>query len=128
MHGDPVIDSTVLEKAQLLMHELIGLIHSRFRITALEVQLAGKSLVFIIIAGVMVGVLLSVAWLGLMAATVLKFIENGIMTSYALLLAVALNFLLMLILFLVIRGKSHYLQFSATRRSFQPLPIKHRNK
>jgi large-conductance mechanosensitive channel len=128
MRSDPEIDSTVFEKAQLLVHELIELIHSRFRIAVLEARLAGKSLVFIITAGVMVGVLLSMAWLGLMAATVLKLIENGIIISYALLLAVALNFLLMLILFLVIKGKSHYLQLPATRRSFQSQSIKHRNK
>ena len=64
--GDPVSGSGVLENAQSLWHELRGLTHDRFRLAALETQRAGKSLVDMIVAGVMVGVLLIGAWLGLM--------------------------------------------------------------
>jgi hypothetical protein len=63
--GDPVSGSGVLEDAQSLWHELRGLTHDRFRLAALETQQrAGKSLVDMIVTGVMVGVLLIGAWLG----------------------------------------------------------------
>ena len=56
--GDPGSSSGMLEDAQSLWYELRGLIHDRFRLAALETQRAGKSLVDMIVAGVMVGVLL----------------------------------------------------------------------
>ena len=90
--GDPGIGSGMLEDAQSLWHELRGLIHDRFRLAALETQRAGKSLVDMIVAGVMVGVLLIGAWLGLMAAAVLELLKHGVVaTSSAILLAVASN-------------------------------------
>ena len=121
-HGDAVSDSTVLEEAQSLLHELRGLTHDRFRLAALETRRAGESLVSMIIAGVMVAFLLSSAWLGLMAAAVLGLIDNGVVASSAILLAVASNLLIALILLGVIRRKSRYLQFPATLRSFQTTP------
>ena len=121
--GDPGCGPGMLEDAQSLWHELRGLIHDRFRLAALETQRAGKSLVDMIVAGVMVGVLLIGAWLGLMAAAVLELLEHGVVaTSSAILLAVASNLLIALILFGVIRRKSRYLQFPATLRRFQAMP------
>ena len=126
--GDPVSGSGVLEDAQSLWHELHELTHDRFRLAALETQRAGKSLVDMIVAGVMVGVLLIGAWLGLMAAAVLELIEHDVVaTSSAILLAVASNLLLVLILVGVIRRKSRYLQFPATLRSFQITPSERRD-
>jgi hypothetical protein len=121
--GDQVSDSTVLEDAQSLWHELRWLTHDRFWLAALETRRAGESLVSMITAGVMVAFLLSSAWLGLMAAAVLGLIANGVMASSAILLAVAFNLLLALILCLVMRRKSRYLQFPATLlRSLQTKP------
>ena len=126
--GDPVSGSGVLEDAQSLWHELRGLTHDRFRLAALETQRAGKSLVDMIVAGVMVGVLLIGAWLGLLTAAALELVEHGVLaTSSAILLAVAFNLLLVLILFGVIRRKSRYLQFPATLRSFQTTPFGRRD-
>jgi uncharacterized membrane protein YqjE len=118
-----VSGSGVLEDAQSLWHELHELIHDRIRLAGLETQRAGKSLVGMIVAGVMVGVLLISAWLGLMAAAVLELVEHDVVaTSSAILLAVAFNLLLVLILFGVIRRKSRYLQFPATLRSSKTTP------
>ena len=125
--GDPVSDSTVLEDAQSLWHELRGLTNDRFRLAALETQRAGESLVAMLVTGVMVAALLISAWLGLMAAAVLGLIENGVVASSAILLAVAFNLLLALILCGVIRRKSRYLQFPATIRSLHPVPPRQRN-
>ena len=121
-HADAVSDSTVLEEAQSLLHELRGLTHDRFRLAALETRRAGESLVSMIIAGVMVAFLLSSAWLGLMTAAVLGLIDHGVVASSAILLAVAFNLLLALILCRVMRRKSRYLQFPATLRSLQARP------
>ena len=120
--SDPVSDSSVLEDAQSFLHELLGLTYDRFRIAALETRRAGESLVSMIMAGVMVAFLLSSAWLGLMAAAVLGLIDNGVMASSAILLAVAFNLLLVLLLCRVLRRKSRYLQFPATLRSLHAKP------
>jgi uncharacterized membrane protein YqjE len=125
--SDPVRDSSVLEDAQSLLHELLGLTHDRFRLAALETRRAGESLVAMLVAGVMVAVLLSGAWLGLMAAAVLWLIGNGVVACSAILIAVAFNLLLALILCLVMRRKSRYLQFPATLRSLQTKPPVRRN-
>ena len=119
--GDPVSGSGVLEDAQSLWHELRGLTHDRFRLAALETQRAGKSLVDMIVAGIMVAVLLINAWLGLLTAAVLRLVAHGMVASSAILLAVAFNLLLTLLLFGVIRRKSRHLQFPATLRSLQPM-------
>lgn len=122
-HGDPGSGSGMLKDAQSLWHELRELSHHWLRLAALETQQAGKSLVGMIAAGVMVGMLLTSAWLGLMAAAVHKLAEHGVVTtSSALLLAVAANLLLVLILVGVVRRKSRYLKFPATRRSFEATP------
>ena len=116
--GNPVNGSGVLEDAQSLWHELRGLTHDRFRLAALETQRAGKSLVDMIVAGIMVAVLLISAW-GLLTAAVLRLVAHGMVASSAIPLAVAFNLLLTLILFGVIRRKSRHLQFPATLRSLQ---------
>jgi len=124
---DSVSGSGVLEDAQSLWHELRGLTHDSFRLAALETQRAGKSLVTMIGAGVMVAVLLCCAWMGLVAAAVVRLVENGVVASSAILLAVAFNLLLALILCGVIRRKSRYLRFPATLRSLQPMPTRRRD-
>jgi hypothetical protein len=126
--GDPVKDSGVLEDAQLLWRELREQGHDRFRLVALETQRAGMSLVAMLMAGVMVALLLSGAWLGFLAAAVLMLIEYGVVASNAILLAVVFNLLLALILCGVIRRKSRYLQFPATLRSLRSMPQERRNK
>ncbi len=95
-HGDPGSGSGMLEDAQSLWHELRGLTHDRFRLAALETQRAGKSLVDIIVVGVMIGVLLIGACLGLMAS-----MASWQRSATA---AVASNLLIALILFGVIRS------------------------
>src|SRR5664280_894438 len=119
--GDRGSGSGMLEDAQSLWLELRGLTHDRFRLAALETQRAGKSLVDMIAAGIMVAVLLISAWLGLLTAAVLGLVAHGMVASSAIPLAVAFNLLLTLILFGVIRHKSRYLQFPATLRSLQPM-------
>jgi hypothetical protein len=124
---DPDSRSRVLEEVQSLWDELRALAHDRFRLAALETQQAGKSLVGMIVAGIMLAVMLSGAWLGLVAAAVMALVRTGLAWSEALLLAVAMNLLFALILWGMIRRKSRYLQFPATLRSFQAAPDASRN-
>lgn len=126
-HGDTDSDASVLEDAQSLWHELLGLGHDRLRLAGLETQQAGLSLVNMVMAGVLVAGLLSGAWLGLLAVAVLGLVEYGVMVRNAILFAVALNLLFALILCRVIRHKSHCLQFPATLRSLQHKPPAHRD-
>ena len=121
-HGDPGSDSGMLEDAQSLWHELRGLTHDRFRLAALETQRAGKRLMDMIVAGIMVAVLLISAWLGLLTAAVLRLVAHDMVARCAILLAAAFNLLLTLLLFGVIRRKSRHLQFPATLRSLQAMP------
>ena len=102
----------------------VWLAHDRLTLAALETRLAGKSLVTMIAAGVMIAGLLVSAWMGLMGVVVLWLVSIGVMASIALLLAVAANLVFALILYAVIRLKSRYLQFPATIRSLRPLPPK----
>jgi uncharacterized membrane protein YqjE len=125
--GDTDSDASVLEDAQSLWHELLGLSHDRLRLAGLETQQAGLSLVNMVMAGVLVAGLLCGAWLGLLAAAVLGLVENGVLASSAILFAVALNLLLALIFCRVIRHKSHFLKFPATLRSLHYSPPGHRD-
>jgi len=59
---------------------------------------------------------------------VLMLIQQGMVASTAILLAVAVNLLVALILCGVIRRKSHYLQFPAILGSLEPMPPTHRNR
>ncbi|NOT10398.1 MAG: phage holin family protein [Methylococcaceae bacterium] len=120
--GDTLGNTGVLEAIQLYLHELFRLGYVRFRLVALETQHAGKSLVDMIILGVMAAVLLMTAWLGVVLAAVLELMENGVITSSAILLAVALNLLLVLILLHVIHRKGRHLKFPATLGSMQAAP------
>jgi hypothetical protein len=122
--GAPPGDSGLLVDAKSLWHELRGLAHDQLTLAALETRLAGKSLVTMIAAGVMVAALLVSAWLGLMGAVVLWLISIGVIASIAMLLAVAANVVFALVLYDVIRRRSRHLQFPATLRSLRPVPSK----
>ena len=120
----PPSGSALLEDAKLLWQELRGLAHEQLTLAALETRLAGKSLVTMVAAGLMVGVLLISAWLGLMGAAVLWMIAVGIAASIALLVAVAANLICALVLYGLIRRLSRHLQFPATVRSLRPVTSK----
>ena len=112
-------ESSVLADAQYLGYELLGLMADHLQLAALETKRAGVSLVTMIIAGLMIAGLFTSAWLGLLAVTVIVLINNGLLATHALLLAVAFNLLLALILLAVIRRKSQYLQFPALLHTLQ---------
>jgi uncharacterized membrane protein YqjE len=123
----PVNDSSLLDDARTLWHEVRGLSHDRLQLVALEAQRAGVSFINMIMTGVVVAVLLCSAWLGLLSAVVITLIENGVIFRSALLLAVALNLLLALIGYRYLYRKSRFLKFPATLQSLQPEAARYRD-
>ena len=119
--------SALLDEAKSLWEAVRGLTHDHLQLAALETTLAGKSLVTMIVAGVIVAVLLVSAWLGLVGAGVLVLIGSGVIASVAMLAAVGVNLLVSFVLYGVIRRKSRHLRFPATIRSLRPLPAVQRN-
>ncbi|OQW79928.1 MAG: hypothetical protein BVN35_00665 [Proteobacteria bacterium ST_bin11] len=113
-------DASLLGDIQALWGELQGLGHDHFSLAALEARRAGQTLTMMLATAVMLGLLLSTAWLGLLAAGVQWLIEHNFQASSAILLAVAGNLLLALMLIGVIRRSSRFLQFPATQRSLVP--------
>jgi hypothetical protein len=119
---DPLSEIGVLDDIRLLGLALKTLGHDYFQLAGLEAQRAGRSLVTMLIAGIMFALLLTLAWLGLVVVAILAMIENGIALSHAILLAVAGNLILVLLCSTVIRYKSRYLKFPALLRSLKSNP------
>jgi hypothetical protein len=115
-------NNNVLQEAELLWHELRALLQNRLQLAVLETRRAGESLVTMIMAGVMIAVLLNGAWLGIVFAGIQILIEQGMVASTAILLVVVVNLFIALLLYGVIRRKSHYLQFPALLTSLQAVP------
>lgn len=126
--SDVPITSSILEDMLLLWREIKGLGHDHFQLAALEAQRAGQSLTNMLVFGIMLALLLNGVWIGLVAAAVLKMIENGISTSNAILLGVVGNLLLGLVCCIQIRRNSQYLQFPDTLRSLQRKPYPKQEK
>ena len=115
-------DVGLLDDARSLWRDLLGLVHDQFALAALETRLAGKSLVSMVVAGVMVAALLISAWLGLIGVAVLWLVGLGVAPLVALMLAVAANLAFALILAERIRRHSRNLAFPRTVGSLRATP------
>lgn len=109
----------LIDDARSLWREVVGLLHDRLQLAALETRYAAQSLAGIIATGVMVAVLLVSAWLGLLAAVVLWLIHLGLMASIALLAGVLVNLVLAALLYRPILRQSQNLGWPATLRSLK---------
>ncbi|RFO97155.1 hypothetical protein DIC66_08405 [Rhodoferax lacus] len=90
---------------------------AQLRLLDLEAQRAGQALALMLAYGMVAGLLLCTAWLGLCAAAVLWLVERGSSASLALLLAVLLNLLVGAGLLLAMRSQARTLAFPATRQN-----------
>lgn len=118
--GKPGIHADLLEDVRLLWQELRGLTHDHIKLAALETKRAGKSLVSMVVAGVVMAVLLIGVWIGLMAAAALALIESNMVGgTEAVLLIAGANLVVALLLFWFIRSRSRYLLFPETVRSLR---------
>ncbi len=119
--GDPAVHSSDLfGDAVLLSHELRAALHDQLRLVSYETQLAGRSLVKMVVAAVAVGVLVVSAWLGLMASGALALVGLGLGPPVVLLILAALNLLAALVPCEVIRRRSRDLGFPVTLRTLRP--------
>ena len=112
---DPGLSHAVLS----LWQDFLRLLQDHFQLAALETRRAGECLAVMVVAGVMIAILLSGAWLGLMAMAVLMLMAQGMEAYKAILVAVAGNLLAALLGCGVIRHKSRALSFPATRRCIE---------
>lgn len=118
--SEPISHPDLLEDIRSLWLELRGLTHDHLKLVTLEARRAGRSLVSMIAAGVIMAVMLISVWLGLMAAAALALIESNLVNNIgAILLVAAVNLVAALLLFWFIRRKSHYLLFPETIRSLR---------
>src|SRR5690554_1195027 len=76
LHGraDSPGDPGLFDSAKSLWADLRGLVHNHLELAALETQRAAESLASIIIYGLVAGLLLISAWLGVVAAIALALI------------------------------------------------------
>ncbi|MEO8304312.1 MAG: phage holin family protein [Betaproteobacteria bacterium] len=108
-------------EAQTLFECLRALALDHLQLATLEATLAGKSLVAMIVAGVIIAVLLVSVWLGLVTIGILLLIGSGVVAAVAVLAAVGANLAIAMMLYVGIRRKSGDLRFPATLRSLRPL-------
>lgn len=109
----------LLASVEGMWDDVRAVAHGHLRLAALEARRAGNSLVWMLVYGILVGVLTLGAWVGALAALVLWLIAVGLTASGALLLAALLNILAAGVLLLAIRRRSRHLGFPATRRSLE---------
>lgn len=110
----------VAENAIGLWRDLRSMAHDHLQLAALETQRAGRSLVAMLAASIVLGVLLASTLLILTGALILALIELGLPPSVAALLAALINLTASIALALAIRARSRLLGFPATLRSLKP--------
>lgn len=120
--GVSIDDAGVADNVVGLWRDLRGMAYDHLQLAALEAQRAGRSLVAMLAASIVLGVLLASTLLVLTGALILALIELGLPPSFAALLAALVNFAASVALAFAIRARSRLLGFPATLRSLQPTP------
>lgn len=112
----------LVDEIKALWHELRGLTHDHLKLALLETKLAAETLVSMIATSVMIAILLVSAWLGLLGAIAMAFIDNGMHPSVALLLITVINMAIAFLLSLLIRRQRRHLMWTSTMRTLKPKP------
>jgi hypothetical protein len=113
-------DAGVADNVVGLWRDLRGMAHDHLQLAALEAQRAGRSLVAMLAASIVLGVLLASTLLILTGALILALIELGLPPSFSALLAALVNLTASVALAFAIRARSRLLGFPATLRNLQP--------
>jgi hypothetical protein len=100
-----------------LLADLRTAARAQLHLLDLEAQRAGQALALMLAYGMLAGLLLCAAWLGLCAAAVLLLVEHDMRASMALLLVVLLNLVAGAGLVLAMRYQARLLSFPATRQN-----------
>lgn len=109
-----------MEEVRYMWRDLRLLIHDHLRLATLETKLVAESLVSMVATSVAVVLFLVTAWLGLVSAAVVFMVEQGLVVSGAILIAVAFNLVIAFLLGIAIRRQVSHLQWPATLRSLRP--------
>jgi len=120
--GASIDEASLRENALGLWHDLRGLAYDHLQLAALEAQRAGRSLVWMLAASIVLGVLLATTPLILSGALILSLMTLGLAPGAALLLAALTNVALAIALAMAIRARSRLLGFPASLRSLKPAP------
>jgi hypothetical protein len=120
--GVSIDELGVAENAAGLWRDLRGMAHDQLLLAALEAQRAGRSLVFMLAASIVLGLLLASTLLILTAALILGLIELGLAPSLSALLAALVSIAVSVALAMMIRARSRHLGFPATLRNIKPAP------
>lgn len=109
-----------------LSQTMLAIVHDIVRLAALEIQLAGKSLIALVGLFLLMGFLIATVWFGLMAA--LAFWMASVFSSWlvGLMIVVGVNILLAASVLLLMMKCRQNLKLSATRRQLNSL-IGHEN-
>jgi hypothetical protein len=123
--ANPESFAGLVEQVRCLVSEVRGIAHDQATLAALETRQAAMSLVRMLVLGLMLPGLVLGAWLALNWVAVNALAANGLLTTnLALLVAVAVNAVIILLLMLEIRRQSRRLLFPATVNSLRPaLPV-----
>jgi hypothetical protein len=105
----------IIVNAVLLLPTLYNLVGKMVTLVGYEAQLARKSLVKIIIAAVMAGMILASTWLCLLAAYGLYLISIGLSYPLTFLVILLINILILTVLGIIIKDAEKNLLFRATR-------------
>jgi hypothetical protein len=119
--GDDTQESVgALAGLDAVQRELRQRVHHQLRLAALELRLAARSLMTMIAAAVFMGVLLVLAWAGLMGAVGLEMAAIGFAPGSVMLVLSLLTLLLIVLVRSFIRRRSYLLGFPATLRTLDP--------
>lgn len=113
-------DTGPLEDLNTLQKEVHSLFHDQLQLAAIEVRLAAKSLVVMIVAAICIGLLLLLVWVGMMSTIGLILTDLGLRPVFAILLITALTAITALPLYGLIKHRSGDLALPATMRSLKP--------
>jgi len=103
-----------------LSHELRALAHDHLELVVLETRLLLRKVLTMAVIAIFGALILSSAWLALIAAAGFALIAAGIAPAVAMLLLAAANLLVALACWMLIRHQSNRLGWPATGRALAP--------
>jgi uncharacterized membrane protein YqjE len=116
-------ETGIAASAISLWEELRGLMHDHVQLAMLETKQAGKSLVVILAASVLIAFLIMSVWCGLMALVIIALVNSNIALTIAIGITIILNVLGILILYAFIRYHTQFLKWKASIRRLRLMSV-----
>jgi hypothetical protein len=106
----------ILDAFKQLSKSSIATVGDVFRLAKLELQLAKRSAMAVVILSLLMVLLATAIWIFLVALLLVHLVSVGVSVQLSLLVAIGLHLLLAIIAALLIKHYSGHLTFAATRR------------